>query len=181
MRLGETLALDPFQASFFNTWIGLARDSQKQHQIPWEVTLAQLAVETGWARSAPGNNAFGVKAGSGWNGAKALRRTREVHATAGHKYPKIHSITEKQVGNPPKKVYEYVVDDWFRSYGSMEDSFRDHAAVLQQDNFRGTRGITDPIEFARAVAKAGYATDPNYFPALSNVIRLLQRIQKAVE
>src|SRR5215510_5514806 len=48
--LGEVLALDPFQASFFNTWIGLARDSQKRDQIPWEVTLAQLAVETGWAR-----------------------------------------------------------------------------------------------------------------------------------
>jgi len=179
--LGETLGLDPSQASFFNTWIGPARATQKRFGIPWEVTLAQLAVETGWARFAPGNNAFGVKADGGWKGRKSLRRTREVHPTADHKYPKIYSVTEKQSGNPPKTTYEYIVDDWFRDYDSIDDSFRDRASVLQGDNYRATRGVTDPIEFARAVAKAGYATDPNYFPALSGVIRPLQRIQRVVE
>jgi flagellum-specific peptidoglycan hydrolase FlgJ len=177
--LAEVLALSPKEASFFNTWIGQARDSQKRHGVPWEVTLAQCAVESGWARFAPGNNAFGVKAGGSWKGAKALRRTREVLAKADHKFPKVHSVTEKQVDG--KTMYEYVVDDWFRVYGSVEDSFRDHAAFLEQDNYRAARGVTDPIEFARAIAKAGYATDPNYFNALKNVIGLLQRIQKVVE
>ncbi len=177
--LAEQLALAPKEASFFNTWIGQARASQQRYGIPWEVTLAQCAVESGWARFAPGNNAFGVKAFSDWKGAKALRRTREVLDTPNKKFPKVHSVTEKKDGD--KTTYEYIVDDWFRVYNSVDESFRDHAEFLQKDNYKAARGVTDPIEFARAIAKAGYATDPTYFGALSNVIRMLQKIQKVVE
>ena len=43
-----------------------------------EAIVAQAAQETGWGRSAIGNNVFGIKASSGWKGAVVMRPTWEV-------------------------------------------------------------------------------------------------------
>jgi flagellar protein FlgJ len=56
------------------------------------------------------------------------------------------------------------VRDWFRKYNTPEESFTDHAQFFFR-NKRYAKALLvkeDPREFARRVAAAGYATDPNY-------------------
>ena len=61
----------------------------------------------------------------------------------------------------------------FRSYASMADSFRDHANFLKVNSrYAPAFAHTDePDAFARAIAKAGYATDPSYADKLIALMR----------
>ena len=78
--------------------------------------LAQAALETGWGqrmpRTADGNsslNLFGVKAGSDWNGARAVADTVEIS------------------GGVAKQTRTA-----FRAYGSIEESVSDFARLLDE-------------------------------------------------
>ena len=148
--------------------------SQKKTGIAAEFTLAQAALETGWGKSAPGNMYFGIKAKPGEK-RRQLLVTREVLATATQEFPVVISVKPILVNG--KRMYEYRVKDWFREYDSPEESFNDHnrffftntryAAALQ------VRG--DAEAFARAVAAAKYATDPDYAAVLVAVIQTVRR------
>ncbi|GFE84789.1 peptidoglycan hydrolase FlgJ [Steroidobacter agaridevorans] len=109
--------------------------------------VAQAALETGWGRAVPNHssgssfNLFGIKAGSGWEGATATVPTLEF-----------------EQGVAVRKV------ERFRAYDSPADSFNDYARLIgnnpRYENARGAGG--DVATFASALQEGGYATDPNY-------------------
>lgn len=130
----------------------LAKAAQACHRasgIPASFTLAQAALESGWGDRAPGNNLFGVKADKAWKGATVDIPTHEV-------------VNGKSVAMTCK----------FRAYPSWEACLLDRAAFFKANQrysacFRETTGEG----WARAVAAAGYATDPDYAKKLVGTIQ----------
>lgn len=138
---------------FVTAYLPAAVENERRMGVPWQVTLAQAALESGWGQYAPGFNFFGIKADPSWTGARQKLKTREVI----------------------KGVNIYIEDD-FRAYPSALDSFADHAAFLKKwDRYAPAFQTKDPREFARRVAAAGYATDPNYAAALVKIIGQLEQ------
>lgn len=88
------------------------------------------------------NNLFGIKADRSWKGKKVNLKTREVYG-----------------GND---VY---ITDAFRVYDSPEESMKDYILFLQKNPRYTTAGVFSADSYkdqAKALQKAGYATDPNY-------------------
>jgi len=137
--------------------------------------LAQSALETGWGQHAPGNMMFGVKASVYTPPEKRqLVKTTEILSTDKAKFPVIISIEKR-----PDGKYKYTVKDWFRKYDSPEESFTDHANFFFR-NKRYAKALevkADPYKFAEEVAKAGYATDPNYAESLKKLIKEIEKIK----
>ncbi len=131
--------------------------------------LAQAALESGWGKYAPGNMFFGVKDTDGINGNEQLITTTEYHSRADVKYPIIISITPTVKNG--RKLFKYTVKDYFRKYASPEDCFKDHAQFFIK-NKRYAKALlvkNDPLKFIDEVAKAGYATAPDYAIILKSV------------
>lgn len=151
--------------AFLNSFYPACKVSETATGIPALVTLAQAAIESAWGSKAPGNNYFGIKADAGWTGDKRAVTTTEYHDTAKVKYPKILSIVPEGV------KYKYTVVDYFRVYNTVEDSFEDHGKFLKANpRYSNAFKETDPCEFAKAIAKAGYATAPNYADSICSLI-----------
>jgi flagellum-specific peptidoglycan hydrolase FlgJ len=118
------------------------------------VKLAQMALETGWGKAIPANNAFGIKAkgatGKYWDGSVYNSRTKEV----------INGQTISIV-------------DGFRAYESVQDSISDHNEFLKVNSRYTKAGVfsaATPEDQARALLAAGYATDPGYADKLISII-----------
>jgi flagellar protein FlgJ len=118
--------------------------------------LAQAALETGWGqrmpRTADGNsslNLFGVKAGSDWNGARAVADTMEIS------------------GGVAKQTRTA-----FRAYGSIEESVGDFARLLTSSpRYReAVAAGGNARAYVESIARAGYATDPQYANKLNEVL-----------
>lgn len=163
------------QSDFIDKYAQNAIDSMANTQVPASVTLAQAALESGWGKHAPQYNFFGIKAGSKWKGKKQLLKTTEVHKDndeSKHSYPEVISITEFKTDSGATR-YRWKVKDNFRAYDSATESFDDHGNFLvvnkrYKDAFKHTG---DGIEFAKEIAKAGYATDPDYAQSLVSIIK----------
>jgi flagellar protein FlgJ len=126
-----------------------AQACQRRTGIPASFTLAQAALESAWGSLALGNNLFGIKADRSWAGPTVAFRT-----------------TEHLGGQDVKMV------DKFRAYSSWEACLDDRAAFFKANKryaacFRETTGPG----WARAVAAAGYATDPDYAKKLIDTMR----------
>jgi len=160
-------------SDFIRAYHDDAKRSETRTGIPALFSLAQSALESGWSAHKPGNAMFGIKAAGGWHGKRQLLKTREVFAdrAQGHRFPEVISITPRADGK-----FDYIVRDWFRAYDSPAQSFDDHAAMLR-GNARYAKAFetADPREFARRIAAAGYATDPNYAASLIAVIATLEK------
>ena len=163
-----------------------ALDSEKATGVPALFTLAQAALESGWGKHAPGNMFFGIKAGKSWKGKRQLLRTTEYLSTPNSKaFPEVISVTP--VGNGK---YKYVVRDWFRAYDSPRESFIDHGNFfIQNKRYSDAFKTKDSKAWATAVAKAGYATAPDYASILHKIIdrmkgsadQVLSELKKNVE
>lgn len=138
--------------------------------------LAQAALESGWGERAPGHNFFGVKAKKDTSlQSKQLLITREVLP---YKTPKqgqfaqVISITSRKDGK-----FDYKVKDWFMRYSTPEEGFTEHSNLfLRVPRYAEALKVkADPYKFAEAVAKAGYATAPNYAKILKNVICTIEK------
>ena len=158
---------------FVKAFYPFAVQTQNKTGIDARFTLAQAALESGWGGSAPGNMFFGVKASKNTpDDQKQLIRTREVLSSPNVHFPEIISVTPRKDGK-----YDYVVRDWFRKYDSPEESFTDHAQFFF-DNKRYRTALEyrqDPYRFAEEIAKAGYATDPNYANVLKSIVRTIEK------
>ncbi len=146
-----------------------AKASEEKKGISAVFTLAQAALETGWGNSAPGNMYFGVKCKS-THPKRQLLRTTEISTRNDLKFPEIISITPFDDNGIQR--YRYRIRDWFRKYDTPEESFTDHAQFFY-DNPRYKDALEvkgDPREFARRIALAGYATDPDYADKLIDLI-----------
>lgn len=135
--------------AFINLLLPAAQRVHREHGIPASITIGQAALESGWGSRSPGNNLFGIKADRSWKG-----KTVDV---ATHEY-----VAGKRVN----------VVDKFRAYASIDDCIADRARFFKVNPryaacFKEVTGEA----WARALAKAGYATDPKYAENLITVMR----------
>ena len=80
----------------------------------------------------------------------------------------VHQPTfEVEGGTPVRRIAA------FRLYRTMRGSFLDHGRFLRENpRYAGAfRYRRDPRRFARALGRAGYATDPAYASKLTALIR----------
>ncbi len=159
---------------FVTAYLPFARQTEEKTGISTIFTLAQAALESGWGKSAPGNMFFGVKASKTTpENKKQLLATVEVLSDEkqGYRFPEVLSITRRGDGK-----YTYRVKDWFRKYDTPEECFSDHAKFFFE-NKRYANALTvkhNPDLFAEEIAKAGYATDPEYASILKSVIKTIR-------
>lgn len=117
----------------------------QQTGIDPRIVIAQSALESGWGRSAPGNNFFGIKS-HGQPGGNTLATTEVVN------------------GQPVR------TRDSFRAYADMGESADGYARFLQQNpRYRPmlqAQGLDAQIQ---ALGASGYATDPNYAAKIRSI------------
>ena len=158
---------------FVSDYKDFAKKTEAKTGIDFRFILAQSALETGWGDKAPGNMMFGVKASKNTpENKRQLITTREVLPSINHNFPQVISITKRSDG-----LYTHIVKDWFRKYETPEESFTDHANFFFE-NKRYAKALEvrdNPYLFAEEVAKAGYATDPNYANTLKSVIKSIEK------
>jgi flagellum-specific peptidoglycan hydrolase FlgJ len=138
--------------TFLNMLRESAQASMKETGIPASFTLAQGALESNWGTSElcrMAMNIFGVKADKSWTGLTYSIQTREFL----------------------KGQWVSVPAVW-RRYSNYLACLNDHAKFFQdnpryKDCFKETTGEG----WALAVAKAGYATDPDYAQKLIATIK----------
>jgi len=117
------------------------------------VMIAQAALESGNGASVLAkkyNNHFGIKASTGWTGKIAALPTTEY------------------INNVAKKVTAS-----FRAYSSMLEGFADRINFLKKNTRYTKAGVfaaPTPEDQAKALFKAGYATDPLYATKLISII-----------
>lgn len=147
--------------------------TETKYGIPHLFIIAQAALESGWGEHAPGNMLFGVKDHDGLNGNEQLITTTEFLPTPSAKFPEVMSVVQIM----GKKLWKYIVKDWFRKYNTVDDSLNDHAMVLMATRYKPAFQFkNDPYKFADAIALAGYATDPDYAGKIKSIIKMIERL-----
>ena len=136
---------------FINLIAPAAQASAKATGVPASFTVAEAALESGWGSSqlaTQGKNLFGVKADPSWHGDVLTLNTREfLHGT-----------------------WVMVPARW-RKYADWQACMDDHAAFLHQNRrYESCFLCATGDAFAKAVAQAGYATDPDYAAKLTSII-----------
>jgi flagellar protein FlgJ len=148
------------QQDFVSALRPAATAAARELGVDPDAIIAHAALETGWGRSMPAGadgrssfNLFGIKAGSGWNGAAVQSRTSEFASG------RMQQVSAR-----------------FRAYGSADESMRDYVRLIK-DNPRYAAAIgtgSDVEAFARGLQRGGYATDPAYVEKLTAVAARLK-------
>ncbi len=137
----------------FVTAVADAARAAGSANAPVSVTVAQAILESNWGQSLlsrEANNYFGIKAtGQLGNDGAVWMPTLEVG----------------QAG--PYRVFAA-----FRAYKSLADSVADHARLFRDVGLyrQAIQVVSNPDEFARRIAQAGYATDPDYAAKLIDLM-----------
>lgn len=109
------------------------------------LVLSQAALETGWGRSAPNNNFFGIKS----------------HGQAGGSSLMTQEFQNGQMVSIPQS---------FRGYESPEQSFQGYADfILNNPRYQGVLSQGDLAGQIEAMGQSGYATDPEYANKLASI------------
>jgi flagellar protein FlgJ len=140
---------------FVRQLLPAAQEASAALGVPPHFLLAHAALETGWgsamlrrADGTPTHNLFNIKAGSGWKGETVAVRT-----------------TEYRRGRPQSEVAR------FRVYPDLQSAFQDYVRLLStSDRYAAARQAKTPEQFAKALARGGYATDPHYAQKLLRVL-----------
>lgn len=160
---------------FVKTYYPEAKKVEARTGFHYLIPLTQAALESGWGAKANGNNFFGIKDTDGINGNEQLFTTTEYLSKPTVKFPVILKITK--VG----KLWKYLVKDWFRKYSSAEKAFEDHINFfLRNPRYRtAIMYKNDPDRFFEEIARAGYATAPDYADTLKAVKKsVIRRLPK---
>jgi len=146
---------------FLRTMSEPAKAAARATGLPPAFVLGQAALESGWGAHEPrfadgrrSHNVFGIKAGAGWRG------------------PAVEAVTTEYVNGVAERRVER-----FRAYGSYAEAFADWARLIGASR-RYAAALTErsePVRYAAALARAGYATDPRYADKLARAIDRVQR------
>jgi len=132
-----------FYEERYNSLLEKAKDMGFKHpEVIAKLGASQAAVETGFGRSAPNNNYYGIK------GAGSEQTTQEYIPGQG-------MVT---------------IRDSFRSYSNPNASDADYLKLLLNPRYRSVIESEDPNKAAYEVRKSGYATDPNYTNKLASIM-----------
>lgn len=160
---------------FVKVYLPDAKKSEAKTGFHYLISLTQGALESGWGSKAVGNNFFGIKDTDGVNGNEQLITTTEYLSSDKVKFPVIIKIIK--IG----RKFKYTVKDWFRKYPSAQLAFEDHINFFLK-NKRYAEAIKykhDPERFFEEIAKAGYATAPDYAAQLKAVMKsVIRRLPK---
>lgn len=128
--------------------------TQQRVGVPASVTIAQAILESGWGQSQltrRANNYFGIKCTAQRS---ATQRGCVAMTTADYVRGRRVTVVQR-----------------FRSYGSAQGSFEDHARLLAT-RYRSAMAVAHhPETFARRLQSSGYATDPRYATSLITLMR----------
>jgi len=151
----ESITLDSPEA-FVKTLWPQARQAADKLGVDPAVLLAQAALETGWGRfvsrhtdGRSSHNLFNIKADARWDGEWVSVETEEFRNGA--------------FGRERAQ---------FRAYDSFAESFADYVNFLQNSTrYRpALDSATDSHRFVSELARAGYATDPDYAEKIIGII-----------
>ena len=153
---------DPI-TQFVVEWFESAKQAAKVSGIPYEVIIAQAALETGWGKkqikttdNQLSYNYFGIKASSSW-------RDNSTRLT-----------TQEFLNNNKVKI-----QDDFRVYNSKQHAITDYLNLLTKNpRYRAVVNAPDARTAAKALQDANYATDPNYSEKLIQIINRIETIAK---
>lgn len=123
------------------------------------MTIAQIVLESGWLKYAPGNNFLGIKV-------PKVKINEEY--VPDPKIPKDRIqklLTTEWVNGVWKKTY-----DWFMNYASLEDCMDRYVKILELSRYKQTRESKDWWSSTNYVRINGYATSPNYTMSLRKII-----------
>ena len=124
--------------------------------ISTDMLLAQIALESGWGKHAPGYNLGGIKADPSWKGRFKMSMTKEQGKNG------LYSTMQK-----------------FRVYNNAEEGFNDYVKFLSVNKrYKPLKGVSDPYKAAEIMGASGYATDANYTAKLKNMIKEIQRVKR---
>jgi flagellar protein FlgJ len=157
----ETLALQEPQykqpKDFVTALIKDAKRVEEKLNVPFEVVIAQAALETGWGQKIiktengqSSNNLFNIKADKRWDGDKTNKETLEFEQGA---------MVKKR--------------EPFRVYESIGESVNDYINFLSNsDRYKGALDKANNVEhFLHNLQSAGYATDPKYAEKIMGTLR----------
>lgn len=133
--------------TFIQSLLPAAIEEGARTGVDPRIIVAQAAQETGWGKSAPGNNYFGIKS-HGQSGGQTLA-TNEV-------------IDGKTVR----------INDSFRQFASPADSVKGYGEfILQNPRYKPLREAQGIDAQLQALQASGYATDPNYSRSVGAIAR----------
>ena len=160
---------------FVKVYLPEAKKVEQKTGFSYLIPLTQGALESGWGAKVVGNNFFGIKDTDGVNGNEQLITTTEYLNSDKVKFPVVIKIVK--VG----RKFKYTVKDWFRKYPSAQLAFEDHIQFFLK-NKRYSEAIKhkqNPERFFEEIAKAGYATAPDYAVQLKSVMKsVIRRLPK---
>jgi len=134
-----------------------AKRVEEKINVPFEVVIAQAALETGWGQKIikteggeSSNNLFNIKADKRWNGDKTNKETLEFEQGA---------MVKKR--------------EPFRVYESIGESVNDYINFLSNsERYKTALDKADDVEhFLHNLQSAGYATDPKYAEKIKGTLR----------
>ncbi|MFK5159876.1 glucosaminidase domain-containing protein [Propionibacterium freudenreichii] len=150
------------EAGYIRWVAGFAQEEQRRYRVPAAVSIAQSIIESGWGQSsltAVDNNYFGIKCPA-------------------YGSPFVSGCTSYSTSEWVNGGY-VTIQAGFRSYNSAADSFLDHGYFLSLGDPTNSANryypaflTTNDQDFVRAIANAGYATDPTY---ASKIISIMDR------
>jgi len=130
---------------FFKAMMPYARRVSERTGLDPRLVLAQSALETGYGKSAPNSNYFGIKG-------------------AGQVFPSEEFFDGKMVVEPSE----------FRAYENPQQSFDDYASFItgnkRYEPVLKAKTLSGQIA---AMGASGYATDPNYGAKLSSIANMI--------
>ncbi|MWP49009.1 MULTISPECIES: flagellar assembly peptidoglycan hydrolase FlgJ [unclassified Gilliamella] len=152
---------DEHIVKFVTEWLEPAKQAAKHSGIPYEIIIAQAALETGWGQkqiktenNQSSHNYFGIKATRSWQGGSTQLTTQEF-------------INNKMIK----------IKDQFRVYNSKQHALTDYINLLTNNpRYRAVVNALDARTAAKALQEANYATDPNYSDKLIQIIGRIEQI-----
>ena len=156
------------RVSDFVAWI--YPKAKEMNEIDPLFVTAQAALESGWGKSAIGNNLFGITKGTTWAGPVQLVETTEYFST-----PNVSFKAPEEVLNVTKvgeRKYKYSVKRLFRDYDTVGDCLLEKKGYADAWPYR-----KDAKEYVRRIVDSvgsKYATDPNYVDTMYKVIEMVK-------
>lgn len=137
------------KGAFVSALMPAALEASQRTGVDPRIIVAQAAQETGWGRSAPGNNYFGIKS----------------HGQDGGQDLATHEVVNGQ---------RVKVNDSFRTFDSPGNSVAGYADFLLENPrykpMMAAQGLDAQLE---ALGASGYATDPSYSRSVGAIARSL--------